>query len=100
MAIQKRVCTNHPDRPAIGVCVITRKAICVECSTRYEGVNYSKEALAILQQRRAAAAKSGRGGQLALTVLAWCLAPVMVYLLYFAYVVAANALINLLRGET
>jgi hypothetical protein len=52
MALKKTYCHNHADRPAIGVCVITGQAICEECSTRYEGVNYSHEGLRILQARR------------------------------------------------
>ena len=52
MALKKTFCLNHPDRPAIGICVITGQAICEECSTRYEGVNYSREGLRILQARR------------------------------------------------
>ncbi len=54
MALKKIFCINHPDRPAIGICVITGQAICEECSTRYEGVNYSREGLRILQERRQA----------------------------------------------
>ena len=41
MAIEKRMCAFHPDRLAIGICVETKVPICGECSTRYEGVNYS-----------------------------------------------------------
>ena len=73
MSLPQRSCANHPDRRAIGVCVITQKAICAECSTRYEGVNYSKEGLAILQEQRAAqVARRATGGQLAAAV--WVLA--------------------------
>ena len=54
MALKKSYCVHHSDRPAIGVCVITKQLICEECSTRYEGVNYSREGLAILRERRAA----------------------------------------------
>ena len=43
---------NHPERAAIGVCVITQRPICGECATRIDGVNYSKEGLRILQERR------------------------------------------------
>lgn len=52
MAIARRNCTNHPERAAIGICVITQKPICGECATRIDGVNYSKEGLRILQERR------------------------------------------------
>lgn len=52
MAIERKYCTNHPDRVAIGLCMVTRKPICAECSTRYNGVNYSREGLEILRERR------------------------------------------------
>ena len=99
MAIQQRYCANHPQRPAIGICVMTHKPICGECSTRYEGVNYSKEGLQILQQQRAAGSPTGRGAQSTLAVLAVCLSPVLLYLMYLSYVAAANAFMNLLHWE-
>lgn len=52
MALQKTFCVNHPDRPAIGVCVETKQPLCGECATRYNGVNYSREGLEILRRRR------------------------------------------------
>ncbi|MBX9656713.1 hypothetical protein K2Y11_24105 [bacterium] len=52
MALTRRNCMNHPERAAIGICVITQKPICGECATRIDGVNYSKEGLRILQERR------------------------------------------------
>lgn len=58
--MERRNCAHHPDRLAIGVCVETGIPICGECSTRYNGVNYSREGLAILHKRmqaQAAAAK-------------------------------------------
>lgn len=95
MAIKKKTCVNHPERPAIGVCVITKRPICAECSTRYEGVNYSKEGLRILQQRRAAAArKVGFLNRMA-GILAVLLSPVFFYLLYLFYFVGFRALISL-----
>jgi len=32
-------CAQHPDREAIGVCVVCRRPICAECSTPIEGIN-------------------------------------------------------------
>jgi hypothetical protein len=97
MAIKKSMCVNHPDRPAIGVCVITKRPICAECSTRYEGVNYSKEGLRILQEKRASAA--ARAGSLprledAALILS---SPLLLYLLYWFYLVSARSLVDLLR---
>lgn len=33
-------CTNHPKREAVGICVGCRSVVCVECSTKVEGMNY------------------------------------------------------------
>ena len=52
MALERRYCVNHPERMAIGVCVETGKPVCGECSTRYNGVNYSREGLEIMHRRR------------------------------------------------
>jgi hypothetical protein len=94
MAIQKRFCVNHPQRPAIGICVITHVAICGECSTRYEGVNYSKEGLEILHKQRGTGQK--KSGKF-LPVLAWLLSPVMLYLVYLGYSVLASILADMLH---
>jgi hypothetical protein len=99
MALPQRFCTNHPERAAIGVCVMTQKAICGECSTRYEGVNYSREGLALLKQQRLAASKKRSGAQMALATLAWLASPVLLYLLYVAYTSSADILMNILHGE-
>lgn len=32
-------CTYHPDRPAVGVCVVCRTVICIECSTPIDGIH-------------------------------------------------------------
>jgi len=71
----QRMCTNHPHRKAIGVCVMTSRPICAECSTRYEGVSYSKEGLAkrLAQERQA----EGAGGSRFATGLALALTPVL-----------------------
>lgn len=94
-----RTCHHHPDRRALGVCVITNQAICAECSTRYEGVNYSKEGLAILQARRAAETKTGGwGGRLAATA-ALLTSPLMLYLLYLFFLWSFETLIDLQQLE-
>ncbi len=79
---------------------MTRKPICGECSTRYEGVNYSKEGLRLLQAQRAAAeAKSASGKRVMRAVIGWLLTPAMGYLVYLAYLSAAQILTNLLHPE-
>ena len=94
MAIQRRFCTNHSDRPAIGICVLTQKPICSECSTRYEGVNYSKEGLEILHLRRAQAVGRSSAAQ---ATLIWLASPVLLCLLFLAYWTMSAFLTNLLH---
>ena len=65
----------------MGVCVETRLPMCAECSTRYDGVNYSKAGLAQMLERTRAgrvesARRSGRG-DLVLTSFLLVLAPVL-----------------------
>jgi len=43
-------CFLHPERKAIGICVLCRTAICSECSTRVDGINYCQSCLATLHQ--------------------------------------------------
>jgi hypothetical protein len=45
------VCYYHPDRPAIGVCVRCRTAICAACSTRLDGINHCHRCLSQLAAR-------------------------------------------------
>jgi hypothetical protein len=93
MAIQRRFCKNHPDRPAIGVCIITHEAICSECSTRYEGVNYSKEGLRILQERRRGADRPRPAS--AQNIILLLFSPLMLLLLYWSYYSLVATLISL-----
>ena len=39
-------CTNHPGREGIGICVVCRRVVCVECSTKIAGVNHCRACLA------------------------------------------------------
>ena len=95
MAIEQRMCRNHPERRAIGVCVITGQAICAECSTRYEGVNYSKEGLRILQERRAAQARKSVSRSRWAVALVLLMTPVLLYLLYLGYFLFFKTLVNM-----
>lgn len=95
MAIARQHCVNHPDRPAIGVCIMTKRPICGECSTRYEGVNYSREGLEMLHAQRAQErGRSGGGGRVA-SVVAVLASPLAGYLLYLGYVVGFGVMIRL-----
>ena len=98
MAQLHRQCHHHADRQAIGVCVITGKPICGECSTRYEGVNYSREGLALLQAQRAAAQRGGAGARL-LGGMVLLMSPVMLYLLYVFYRLGFALLIDWQQWE-
>lgn len=95
--LERRYCSNHPDRLAIGVCVETKKPICGECSTRYNGVNYSREGLELLRERRRRQAEetSGRGGWFAL--LGW--GTVMSVVMFGAYWIVGMVLMGWLRGS-
>lgn len=39
-------CHNHPDRPAIGLCVSCRAQVCADCTTKVQGVNHCLACLA------------------------------------------------------
>ena len=86
------------NRPAIGVCVVLGTPICSECSTRYEGVNYSKEGLRLHHERRASAggAKQSFAAR-SEVIVAWCIFPVLLYLLYLSYSQSAMLLLMLLH---
>lgn len=92
MHVEKKYCVNHPERLAIGICVITEKPLCAECSTRYDGVNYSREGLEILRQRRLGKRKASRVGLPAL-IVAGC---VMSVLAFFAYMLLGRVLMGML----
>jgi B-box zinc finger protein len=68
----RHVCANHPDRPAHAVCMACRKAVCGECATEWDGINYCVSCLAA--QRRA-----GRGTRSTLGALSLALASVLLF---------------------
>jgi len=39
-------CANHPDRPAMAICVSCHKRICAACATPWEGIQYCASCLA------------------------------------------------------
>jgi hypothetical protein len=49
-------CRNHPDRPAVAICVSCGKPVCAACSTRWEGMHHC---ISCLAARRAAASDRG-----------------------------------------
>jgi len=92
--MERKYCVNHPERPAIGQCVITGKPICPECSTRYEGVNYSREGLEELKRRRAMKPDSGFRRKV-ISLVAVAQAPVSFYLLYLFYMYFFSAIMGM-----
>ena len=44
--VEVRRCANHPERPAAATCMTCRKVVCVECATRWDGINYCLPCLA------------------------------------------------------
>ncbi len=50
--IAARTCRNHPDRPALAVCMRCRAAVCGDCTTKLQGVNHCVNCL----EKRAEAA--------------------------------------------
>lgn len=91
----QRTCANHPDRRAIGVCIITGKAICGECSTRYEGVNYSKEGLEILKRQREAERSTSPASRWLVRITALVASPVMLLGLFASYLIIVRLLMDL-----
>jgi hypothetical protein len=61
LRIESFQCRNHPDREGVGICVSCRRVICVECSTKIEGVNHCRECLAKRGATAEAGARRGRG---------------------------------------
>ncbi len=43
-------CTWHPDRDAIGVCVVCRKTICGDCATDVDGIQRCEQCLVQLAE--------------------------------------------------
>jgi hypothetical protein len=41
-------CAQHPEREAIGICVVCRRPICAECSTPIDGINRCAQCVAAL----------------------------------------------------
>lgn len=99
MVLKKANCVNHPTRIAMGICVITKKAICAECSTQYEGVNYSKEGLKILLEQRDNSSNKRGIDERAFEMAIAGLSPVFFYLLYLVYYYGFLTLINLSQIE-
>ncbi|HEY3353801.1 MAG TPA: hypothetical protein VGQ83_11175 [Polyangia bacterium] len=41
-------CAQHPEREAIGICIVCRRPICTECSTPIDGINRCAACVAAL----------------------------------------------------
>ncbi len=92
-------CDRHPDRRAIGVCVVTGRAICRECSTQYQGVNYSREGLEqLLAEERRDSQRVGRRGYAHVVLMSVFVLPGL-YLAYTACEQTGQLIIDLLQWQ-
>ena len=64
-----RACSYHDDRPAVGICMRCRRAICAACTTRLDGVNHCHRCLKELGRRTAEPRAAGGSGYAAALVL-------------------------------
>ena len=44
--LQRQVCANHPERPALALCMACGRRLCQECATPWEGINFCASCLA------------------------------------------------------
>lgn len=92
-------CDRHPDRLAIGVCVVTHRAICRECSTQYQGVNYSKEGLErLLASQHHAQRQAGRGNRW-VTLALLVTAPLWLYLTWQGFHLTGQLVVDIMQQE-
>ena len=94
MAIKRQACANHPDRDALGVCVVTRQPLCSECATLHEGVLHSRQALEAMRDERLRAAGGGAGARWLLVAL---LATPMLWGMWLFFKWNLEGLIQLLK---
>jgi hypothetical protein len=69
-----RTCHYHSDRPALGICMRCRVAICAACCTRVNGVNHCHACLKALGRRpeeRQGSAELGTIAAAMLLGMAW-----------------------------
>ena len=52
--LKSQFCANHPERAARAVCVSCRKAVCPECATQWEGINYCVHCLRARREKSVA----------------------------------------------
>jgi len=81
------ICTRHPAREAVGVCVRCSRALCSDCITKLDGINHCQACLDELSreltreprpQRRAVPEPLALGaGFLVLALLAWTMLEVV-----------------------
>ena len=78
---------------------MTARPICGECSTRYKGVNYSREGLATQTTTCRSGKRWRKSKQFMLNILMSAASPVMLYLMYLGFVATGNLLATMLHGE-
>lgn len=92
-----RHCFRHEDRAAIGVCVVTGRAICAECSTQYRGVNYSKEGLAQFLAEQRSRSGAGRPALWVLIILVLA-SPLAVYMSWLSLETVGQLLVDMMQA--
>ena len=93
-----RHCAQHPDRQAIGVCVVTKKPICAECSTQYQGVNYSKQGLAQFLAGQKVKVGVKRGSPVLWTLLLLA-SPLMLYVTWLGFGLASQFSVDIIQAS-
>lgn len=72
--LPRQVCANHPERPALALCMACGRRLCQECATPWEGIHFCAACLAA---RRG----SGRERRRLLAWLPMLLAAALLFLL-------------------
>jgi hypothetical protein len=85
--LQRQVCANHPERPALALCMACGRRLCQECATPWEGIHFCAACLAA---RRGSGRERGR-------LLAW-LPPLAVAALLFLAAKELRVVLAVLLG--
>ena len=81
-------CAHHPERPAHALCMSCQRAVCQECATTWEGINYCAPCLA--RRRRPAKASTPWAGWVLVLASAAGLFWVVTRLMVWAGVLVAD----------
>lgn len=68
-------CVHHPEREAVGVCVLCRRSVCTECTTKLDGINHCSDCVATLAASVRVAPRAERAegaAHASLATVLWC----------------------------